>query len=153
MHPGSAWPKRPSKRSACCPASGWCLSPPTPPNSLPGTITRSRPLNSNAGSSPVPENSPFRNNAQDTAASAGRVLETLPPRSVVRALRSSRPAAPWRAPLALLLCGLLLPGQVYKVDPQKTITFQVEGATAAYTLDEFFADATAENGVVTVQGK
>jgi hypothetical protein len=101
----------------------------------------------------VQGNSAFRNNAQDTAASAGRVVETLQPHSVVRALRSHSPAGLWRAPLALLLCGLLLLGQVYKVDPNKTITFQVEGATAAYTLDEFFAEATAENGVVTVQGK
>lgn len=59
----------------------------------------------------------------------------------------------WRVPLALLLCCLLLPGQVYKVDPHKTITFPVDGATAAYTLDEFFAEAAAENGVVTVEGK
>jgi hypothetical protein len=29
----------------------------------------------------------------------------------------------------------------------------VDGATAAYTLDEFFAEATAQNGVVTVEGK
>jgi hypothetical protein len=62
-------------------------------------------------------------------------------------------AALWRAPLALLLCCLLLPGQVYKVDPDKTITFPVDGATAAYTLDGFFAEASAENGVVTVEGK
>ncbi len=101
----------------------------------------------------MPENSPFRNSAQDAAASAVRVVEQLPPRSVVRALRSHRRAALWRAPPALLLCCLLLQGQVYKVDPNKTITFQVDGATAAYTLDEFFAEATAENGVVTVEGK
>ena len=67
--------------------------------------------------------------------------------------RNRRHTALWRAPLALFLCCLLLPGQVYKVDPHKSITFQVDGATAAYTLDEFFAEATAENGVVTVEGK
>jgi hypothetical protein len=72
---------------------------------------------------------------------------------MVRALRIHRRAALWRLLPALVLCCLLLPGQVYKVDPNKTITFQVDGATAAYTLDEFFAEATAENGVVTVEGK
>jgi hypothetical protein len=75
----------------------------------------------NAGFSPVPGNSPFRNS--------------------------------WRAPLSLLLCGLLLPGQVYKVDPNKTLTFEVPGATAAYTLDAFFAEASAENGVISIEGK
>jgi hypothetical protein len=58
-----------------------------------------------------------------------------------------------RATLALVLCSLQSPGQVYKVDPDKTITFQVDGATAAYTLDGFFAEATAENGQVSVEGK
>jgi Carboxypeptidase regulatory-like domain len=55
--------------------------------------------------------------------------------------------------LCLVLCCLLLPGQVYKVDPDKTITFPVDGASAAYTLDGFFAEASAENGVVSVEGK
>ncbi len=59
----------------------------------------------------------------------------------------------WRAPLSLVLCCLLLPAQVRKVDPDKTITFEVPGATAAYTLDAFFAEATAENGLVSVEGK
>jgi hypothetical protein len=58
-----------------------------------------------------------------------------------------------RAALALVLFCLLLPAQVYKVDPNKTINFEVPGATAAYTLDAFFAEATAENGVVSVEGK
>jgi hypothetical protein len=101
----------------------------------------------------VPENSLFRNSAQDAATSASGNVKTLPPPSVVRALRSHGRSALWRVPLALLLSCLLLSGQVYKVDPHKTITFPVDGATAAYTLDEFFAEATAENGVVTVEGK
>jgi hypothetical protein len=58
-----------------------------------------------------------------------------------------------RAALALVLSCLLLPGQVRKVDPHKTITFEVPGATAAYSLDEFFAEASAENGLVSVEGK
>ena len=59
----------------------------------------------------------------------------------------------WLAPLCLVTCCLTLPAQVRKVDPQKTITFEVAGATAAYTLDSFLADATADNGVVSVTGK
>jgi Carboxypeptidase regulatory-like domain len=100
----------------------------------------------------VQGNSPFRNSAQDPTA-AVRALKTLLPRSVVSALRNHRHVPRWRALLALVLCCLLAPAQVYKVDPHKTITFPVDGATAAYTLDEFFAEATAENGVVTVEGK
>jgi hypothetical protein len=46
----------------------------------------------------------------------------------------------------------MLPAQVHRVDPQKTITFEVAGATAAYSLDAFFAEAAAENGLVTVTG-
>lgn len=57
------------------------------------------------------------------------------------------------APLCVVSCCLTLPAQVRKVDPQKTITFEVAGATAAYTLDSFLADATADNGVVSVSGK
>jgi hypothetical protein len=48
---------------------------------------------------------------------------------------------------------LLLPAQIHKVDPQKTITFEAAGATAAYSLDAFLAEATAENGLVSVEGK
>ncbi len=96
----------------------------------------------------MPGNSPFRNSAQDAAASAPWNERKLPPRSVARCVKNSA-----RVLLALVLCCLLLPGQVYKVDPDKTITFQVDGATAAYSLDGFFAEATAENGVVSVEGK
>jgi hypothetical protein len=46
----------------------------------------------------------------------------------------------------------MLPAQVHKVDPQKTITFPVPGATAAYSLDATFAEATADNGVVSITG-
>ena len=46
----------------------------------------------------------------------------------------------------------MLPAQVRKVDPKKTITFEVPGATAAYGLDEFIAEATADNGQVAVTG-
>lgn len=47
----------------------------------------------------------------------------------------------------------MLPAQIHRVDPQKTITFEVAGATAAYSLDAFFAEATAENGIVSLTGK
>jgi hypothetical protein len=47
----------------------------------------------------------------------------------------------------------LLPAQTYKVDPQKTITFEAAGATAAYSLDASLAEATAENGLVSVEGR
>ena len=46
----------------------------------------------------------------------------------------------------------MLPAQVRKVDPKKTITFEVPGATAAYGMDEFIAEATADNGRVAVTG-
>src|SRR5207248_9945190 len=59
----------------------------------------------------------------------------------------------WLARVCLVSCCLTLPAQVRKVDPQKTITFEVAGATAAYTLDSFLAEATADNGVVSVSGK
>jgi hypothetical protein len=92
----------------------------------------------------VPENSLFRNSAQDGAPPCSFVR----PRRFQRALRNC-----CCVPLSLVLSCLLLPAQVHKVDPDKTITFQVDGATAAYSLDAFFADASAENGVVSVQGK
>jgi hypothetical protein len=57
------------------------------------------------------------------------------------------------APVLLFSCCLLLQAQVRKVDPQKTITFEVIGATAAYTLDDSLAEATADNGLVSVTGK
>jgi hypothetical protein len=46
-----------------------------------------------------------------------------------------------------------MPAQIHKVDPQKTITFEAAGATAAYSLDESLAAATAENGLVSITGK
>jgi len=49
----------------------------------------------------------------------------------------------WLYPLWLAACCFVLPAQVRKVDPKKTITFEVPGATAAYGLDEFIAEATA----------
>jgi hypothetical protein len=55
--------------------------------------------------------------------------------------------------LWLFPCGPELTAQIHKVDPQKTITFEVPGATAAYSLDESIAEAAAENGVVSVGGK
>ena len=53
----------------------------------------------------------------------------------------------------LVACSYLLPAQVHRVDPQKIITFEVAGATAAYSLDASLAEATAENGVVSIAGK
>ena len=55
-------------------------------------------------------------------------------------------------PLWLVSCCLMLPAQVRKVDPKKTITFDVPGATAAYSLDSFLAEAAADNGLVSVTG-
>jgi hypothetical protein len=57
------------------------------------------------------------------------------------------------AALGLFVCCLTMPAQVRKVDPQKTITFVVAGATAAYSLDSSLAEATAEDGVVSITGK
>lgn len=54
-------------------------------------------------------------------------------------------------PVGLALLCQVSQAQTYKVESDKTITFEVAGATAAYTL-ESFADASAENGVVTVAG-
>ncbi len=51
-----------------------------------------------------------------------------------------------------MACCLLLPAQVHKVDPKKTITFEVPGATAAYSLDSFLAEAAADNGLVSITG-
>jgi hypothetical protein len=47
----------------------------------------------------------------------------------------------------------MLPAQIHRVDPQKTITLVVPGATAAYSLDASLAEASAENGLVSVEGK
>ena len=58
----------------------------------------------------------------------------------------------WLLPLWLASCCLMLRAQVHKVDPQKTITFEVAGGTAAYSLDSLLAEATASNGVVSVTG-
>jgi hypothetical protein len=55
-------------------------------------------------------------------------------------------------PVWLAVCCFILPAQVQKVDPNKTITLQVAGATAAYTMDSFLAEASAENGVVSIVG-
>jgi Carboxypeptidase regulatory-like domain len=46
----------------------------------------------------------------------------------------------------------MLPAQVHKVDPEKTITFEVAGATAAYSVDSTLAEASANNGIVSVIG-
>lgn len=46
----------------------------------------------------------------------------------------------------------MLPAQVQKVDPERTITLQVAGATAAYSMDSFLVEATAENGLVSIMG-
>jgi hypothetical protein len=58
----------------------------------------------------------------------------------------------WLAPLWLVSCCVTLPAQVRKVDPQKTITFEVSGATAAYSLDASLAEATADKGLVSIVG-
>ncbi|HTD43393.1 MAG TPA: hypothetical protein VK687_04395, partial [Bryobacteraceae bacterium] len=67
--------------------------------------------------------------------------------------RNRWPARLWFVPLWLISCCFTLPAQVRRVDPQKTITIEVAGATAAYSLDTSLADATADNGVVSVTGR
>ncbi len=59
----------------------------------------------------------------------------------------------WLTPLWLVSCCLILPAQIRKVDPQKIVTFEIAGATAAYSLDGSIAEATADNGLVSVVGK
>ena len=59
----------------------------------------------------------------------------------------------WLALLWMVSCCHALSAQIHRVDPQKTITLEVAGATAAYSLDESLAEATADNGLVSVQGK
>ena len=68
-------------------------------------------------------------------------------------MRASWPARLWLLPLWLAAGCLTLPAQIRTVDPQKTITFTVPGATAAYSLDASFAEAAAENGLVSLTGK
>jgi hypothetical protein len=58
----------------------------------------------------------------------------------------------WLAPLWLFSCCLTLPAQIRRVDPRQTITFEVAGATAAYSLDASLAEATADNGRVSIVG-
>jgi hypothetical protein len=53
----------------------------------------------------------------------------------------------------MIACCLPLAAQVRQVDPNKTITFPVPGATAAYSLDAFLAEATAADGLVSVEGR
>ncbi len=64
-----------------------------------------------------------------------------------------RVSSPFRnSILWLAVCCFTLLAQVQKVDPNKTITLQVAGATAAYSMDSFLAEASAENGVVSIVG-
>ena len=83
----------------------------------------------------MPGNSPFRNSPRDAVTHTFRNVISL------------------ASMLLAVCCSLPLPAQVRTVDPGKTITFQVAGATAAYSLDSFFAEAMAENGLVSVEGK
>ena len=59
----------------------------------------------------------------------------------------------WLTRLFVVSFCLTLSAQVRKVDPDKTLTFAVPGATAAYSLDPFLAEASAENGTVSLSGK
>ena len=68
-------------------------------------------------------------------------------------LGNSRFPIKWLTPLCLICCCLSVPAQIRRVDPQQSITVEVTGATAAYSLDAFFAEASAENGLVSVTGK
>ena len=68
--------------------------------------------------------------------------------------RNKRPGPLGFVSLWLVACCFTLPAQVvHKVDPQKTVTFEVAGASAAYSLDGSLAEANAEKGVVSVTGK
>lgn len=58
----------------------------------------------------------------------------------------------WRVLLWVFPCCLVLPAQILTVDPQKNISFDVAGATAAYSLDASIAEASAENGLVSIAG-
>ena len=58
----------------------------------------------------------------------------------------------WRVLLWVFPCCLVLPAQILTVDPQKNISFDVAGATAAYSLDASIAEASAENGRVSIAG-
>ena len=89
----------------------------------------------------------FPNSAQDRAASPLEKAQSLQPHCLLCVLRNR-----WLTPLLLVLCCLRSTAQIYKVDPNKTITFQVAGATAAYSMDSFLAEATAENGLVSIVG-
>ena len=53
--------------------------------------------------------------------------------------------------LAMLACGLR--AQTYKIESGKSVTIDLPGVTAAYSLDSTCAEAEAQNGVVTVTGK
>ncbi len=57
------------------------------------------------------------------------------------------------APLWLISCCLVMSAQIRTVDSENTITFEVAGATAAYSLDASLAEAVADNGLVAVTGK
>ncbi|HEV3329885.1 MAG TPA: tetratricopeptide repeat protein [Bryobacteraceae bacterium] len=59
----------------------------------------------------------------------------------------------WLVPLWLVILSFTLPGQTYKVESGKTVTIDVPGVTAVYSLDSSCAEAEAGNGVVTVTGK
>jgi hypothetical protein len=57
------------------------------------------------------------------------------------------------AALCLVSFCITLSAQVHKVDPEKTLTLAVTGATAAYSLDPALAEASADNGTVSITGK
>jgi hypothetical protein len=59
----------------------------------------------------------------------------------------------WLVPLWVVLFCQILPAQLHKVDPKQTVTFEVAGATAAYSLDASLAEATVTNGLVAITGK
>ena len=59
----------------------------------------------------------------------------------------------WLVGVWLAASGVALQAQTYRVETEKTITIEVPGATAAFVLNATYADASAENGVVTVTGK
>lgn len=57
--------------------------------------------------------------------------------------------------VAAIWMGMLVVGHAAPliVGRNKTVTFAVDGATAAFPLDNIYADASAQKGVVTFSGK
>lgn len=67
--------------------------------------------------------------------------------------RSSRFPIKWSIRLSLALLSLSLTAQTHTVETGKTITIDVRGVTAAYSLDPSCAEAEAQDGVITIAAR